>query len=68
MSEKWFSMTGKSMSGVMRYDQVAADGSVLKDMTAKEFVPGASVPPCRTCDLIVPYLICREEKQCHHDD
>jgi uncharacterized Zn-binding protein involved in type VI secretion len=66
MSEKWFSTKGKSVVGAMQYDQVAADGSVLKDMTTKEFVPGSSVPPCRTCDLIVPYLICKEEKLCHH--
>lgn len=66
MSEKWFSMADKPMQGIMQYDQVAADGSVLKDMTMKQFVPGASVPPCRTCDLLVPYLICPGDRLCSH--
>jgi hypothetical protein len=48
---------GQPIRNVRHYNY---KGDLLDD---KEFKHGESVPPCETCNLILPFLICAKEKE-----
>jgi hypothetical protein len=67
LTEEWFST--KPAPGTMEHaivhDVITPTGERLENQS-KAFDSGDSVPPCKTCELIVPVLICPKEKdQCH---
>ncbi|PRP93715.1 hypothetical protein [Enhygromyxa salina] len=62
MTEQWFGR-GKTQATIEYLD--ARGGSRV--VKAEKFKPGETVPPCRSCELIVPLLICNESrKTCDH--
>ena len=62
MTEEYFNLSGRSTGAPIRYyDQKA--GSVV----ARHFKPGETVPPCGTCEILLPLLICDGGKtSCDH--
>lgn len=62
MTEQWFSVQKKATAGEIRYHDSATNKSV--DRT---FGHGESVPPCTTCVVLLPFLLCTDGKtQCNH--
>jgi uncharacterized Zn-binding protein involved in type VI secretion len=62
MTEQWFSYQKTPTSGEIRYFD-----SVQKCNIDRTFGHGESVPPCTTCVIILPYLLCTHGKtQCAH--
>lgn len=62
LTEQWFHSRGKPTSAPIQYH----DGSANKPV-ANTFAHGKTVPPCRTCELIVPLLLCPgAQTQCEH--
>lgn len=62
MTEQWFSYQKSPMSGgVLYYD------SASRTNVQRPFSHGKSVPPCQTCVIILPFLLCTDGKtQCAH--
>lgn len=58
-TEKWYSREGErgEPTGFVRYTN--AQGIV----DSQKFNHGDSVPPCKTCDLLLPFLTCSKEKE-----
>jgi hypothetical protein len=62
MTEQWFG-GGKTQATIAYVD--ARSG--IREVKAEKFKPGQTVPPCRSCELIVPLLICKVGKNtCNH--
>lgn len=69
MSEKWFSTdlkrekTGRNL----KFAWINSEGTRLGIRLKQDvFGHGASVPPCKTCDTLMPYLTICAEKSCEH--
>lgn len=60
MTEKWCSPTGTAMGKPVQFYN--EDG--YKDH--RTFKPGESVPPCETCNLLLPFLTCQEDSEEPH--
>ena len=64
MTERWHSSVGKPTQASIRYIDNRERKRVEK---IEKFDHGATVPPCGTCELIVPLLLCPgERKECSH--
>ncbi|WAS91105.1 PAAR-like domain-containing protein [Nannocystis punicea] len=66
MTEQYFSSAGTATSSKIAYAYIdKSTGERVK--SADFFKHGSSVPPCRTCELLVPFLICdRGQTACEH--
>lgn len=62
MSEKFFSPEpgGKTAASILYYDDTIGP---TRELVARQFAHGDTVPPCLTCDLLVPLLLCFEADQ-----
>ena len=64
MTERWHSSRGTSTRARVAF--VDVEGGERKP-DAKNFEPGATVPPCKTCVILLPLLLCPgDELQCTH--
>lgn len=63
ITEQWFHPQGKPTRGKIKYRD-RTSGTVV----AGPFDHGKTVPPCNTCNLLLPMMICPEvqETQCQH--
>lgn len=63
MTERYHSSSGSATDGFIEYIDAKKEATVVR-----VFEHGESVPPCGTCDLILPYLLpCpKEEALCAH--
>lgn len=66
MTEQYFSSAGAPTSSKIAHVQI--DKRTGERITTADFFKhGTTVPPCRTCELLVPFLICdRGKKTCEH--
>lgn len=66
LTEKWYSREGPTASRVVynsnQFGNVKGSGTPV----ARQFRQGESVPPCETCNLLVPFLTCQAERECIH--
>jgi hypothetical protein len=62
LTERWFDTTRKYTGKKMTYIDNREGKMELK---SKKFAPGETVPPCATCEVILPLLLCKEGKKCH---
>ena len=66
MTEKWYSMEGPTAS-MVQFDSNQFGNTTGRGLRmAREFRQGESVPPCETCNLLVPFLTCQEKTECTH--
>jgi len=66
MTEKWYSREGPTAS-MVQYDSNQFGNVKGRGIrVARQFEQGKSVPPCETCNLLLPFLTCQEEPQCIH--
>jgi len=62
LTERWFATTRKYTAEKMTY----IDNRQGKmEEKKKKFAPGETVPPCATCEVVLPYLLCVDEMKCH---
>ncbi len=65
MTERWYSRSGSGTQSPIAFRQEQEGGDMIP--RSEKFAHGATVPPCRTCELIVPLLLCPgEKKECAH--
>jgi hypothetical protein len=63
MTERWYA--SQPVESPITYIKVHEDGT--REPDAKRFEPGASVPPCKTCVILIPFLICPDgQAECNH--
>ncbi|MEM7435256.1 MAG: PAAR-like domain-containing protein [Myxococcota bacterium] len=63
MTEEFFQSKGKPMGGRIKHIDLR---SGVKEIAIEPFEAGDTVPPCRTCELIVPMMLCTNGKtKCH---
>ena len=58
MTERFYSLEGGTTAAIM-HDVVDSDGVRTRGVQ-RGFKSGETVPPCKTCELVVPVLICPE--------
>jgi len=65
ITEQWFHRKEKPTAGEVRYYEDRGDRMELK---RSPFDHGATVPPCDTCNLLVPMMLCPDEvpMKCEH--
>ena len=64
MTERWHSSLGKPTQAPIRYID---NREAKREEKIEAFAHGSTVPPCGTCELIVPLLLCPgEKKECTH--
>lgn len=65
MTELWFHRAGGSTEGKVEYFRVDQD-----KVDVASFAHGESVPPCASCNVILPLMLCPKgknpEKRCQH--
>ncbi|MCY0991084.1 DUF4150 domain-containing protein [Nannocystis sp. ILAH1] len=61
LSEIWYSPQGNSTGGKMAHWQEIRPGR--QRLTARQFGPGEHVPPCATCAIVLPALMCCVDKK-----
>ena len=66
MSEKWCSPEGMPTAREYQFYNRALGDSKRGELDARRFRHGESVPPCDTCNLLVPFLTCQEVNKCQH--
>jgi hypothetical protein len=63
MTEQWFSSGGSKTQAPIEFID---NRTGKREVKVEKFKPGDTVPPCKTCELIVPLLLCPGEKvKCH---
>jgi hypothetical protein len=63
MTERFYHFPGGTTAPIV-HDVVNSDGVRIKNVE-REFRSGETVPPCKTCELIVPILLCPDpETKC----
>jgi hypothetical protein len=68
LTEQWFSSGEKPTDGPVKYKkQVRNPDTNELELVDDErpFEHGKSVPPCATCEVILPILICPKDRKCH---
>ena len=66
MTEEWYSDAGLPTRGGMAYLSRRRGGSMRRPQR-RPFAHGETTPPCRTCELILPFLLCTEARlTCPH--
>lgn len=65
ITEQWFHRKEKPTAGEVRYYEDRGDRMELK---RSPFDHGATIPPCDTCNLLVPMMLCPDEvpMKCEH--
>ena len=64
MTEQWFSSQGRPTQAPIQFLDRRSDPPQVK---VEHFAHGTTVPPCRSCEVIVPLLICDDGKDaCNH--
>lgn len=64
MTEVWYSSAGRPTGGAVPFIDNSAGQRVP---TQRGFQPGETVPPCGTCELLVPLMLCTEDgSRCQH--
>jgi hypothetical protein len=64
MTEQWYSSAGTPTASPIAFIDARENRSVRKVLP---FPHGETVPPCRTCEAILPFLMCPGEKaECLH--
>lgn len=66
MTEKWYSLEGPTAKMVEHTSNQFGNEKGRGIRVTKLFRQGKSVPPCETCNLLLPFLTCQEEDQCTH--
>jgi hypothetical protein len=63
LTERWFHSKGEPTGGVIQFRDRERATTV-----ERQFDHGKAVPPCKTCNLILPSMLCPEDKElkCHH--
>ncbi|HEX8705642.1 MAG TPA: PAAR-like domain-containing protein [Myxococcaceae bacterium] len=64
LTEQYYHRKGKPTSATIRYLD-----AVSGEVTTRVFDHGTTVPPCRTCELIIPLMLCPvadKEEPCQH--
>lgn len=65
MTERWFSAHGSKVKAKIEFVDLRENKKPYQEKG--EFKVGDTVPPCKSCELIVPVLICtRGETACQH--
>lgn len=68
MTEKWFSKARPASEDVTALPAKTAGPirhfNIDGKLDTAEFHDGDSVPPCETCNLLIPFLTCQEENSC----
>jgi hypothetical protein len=63
LTEEWFDFHGNPTAGRGRYVDFS---SGVREIAFESFESGQTVPPCRSCELIVPLMLCTDGKtKCH---
>ncbi|HYO58685.1 PAAR-like domain-containing protein [Archangium sp.] len=65
ITEQWFHRKEKPTAGEVKYHDNRQGGVFFKQ---EQFAHGRTVPPCDTCDLLVPLMLCPdvEKMKCQH--
>jgi len=64
MTEQWFSTAARATASPIAFIDAGKDPP---EPTVRPFAHGATVPPCKTCLILVPLLLCPGDKtQCTH--
>lgn len=64
MTERWHSSVGRPTQASVQYID---DREGKREVKVEQFQHGASVPPCGTCEIILPHLLCPGDKEeCTH--
>jgi hypothetical protein len=67
ITEQWFHTKKAATSAPIRFRDARTEKIEVK---VEAFGHGETVPPCRTCELIIPLMLCPGDKeaQCQHKD
>lgn len=66
MTEQWFSSKNQPTQASVKYIQIDPSTANRESKVGK-FDPGQTVPPCGTCEIILPLLLCdRGKLSCEH--
>jgi hypothetical protein len=75
LTEQFFNTERTFMEGKITYiddregkfpsARAAANGTRPEDRPKKKFRPGETTPPCATCEILLPLLLCTDGKTCH---
>lgn len=68
LTEEWFHTKKAKTSAPIRFRDARTENVEVK---VEAFGHGETVPPCRTCELILPVMLCPgddKEAQCQHKD
>ncbi len=63
MTEEWFSSAGSTTAAPIQF--IDARGGA-RELKLRKFKVGETVPPCGSCELIVPLLLCNQKVTCSH--
>lgn len=64
MTERWHSSVGRPTQAPVQYVDRRQEQQVVR---VEHFEHGSSVPPCGTCELLIPHLLCPGDKEeCSH--
>lgn len=64
MTEQWFSSDGTPTKGLVEHIDASSGARMVRSST---FGHGSTVPPCKTCEIVVPLLLCPGTKTtCEH--
>jgi hypothetical protein len=63
MTERYYNNEGKSTKDKILHDVIDPETKVRIRDVSRVFKSGETVPPCKTCELVVPVLICPEPKE-----
>ena len=66
MTEMWYSPTWSSVPEGVPMDKPVQFYNENGYKEGRIFKPGESVPPCETCNLLIPFFTCQEEKEDSH--
>ncbi len=66
MTEEWYATDGKPTGRAIEFLDERAAG---REFRSEEFGNSETVPPCRTCEIIVPMALCAQgKKSCTHEN
>lgn len=66
MTERWFASDHRPMKNAVTFIDRSARAKT-KEPTSRTFEHGKSVPPCDTCNLILPWMLCpQDQDKCTH--
>ena len=67
MSEKWYHFKQKGMGAPVEHYKMTDTQGGMEKVTDRKFGHKESVPPCKTCQELLPLFLCTKGKpKCNH--